>query len=121
MLNPGDIYTMTDTRRAVRLPSGRPEASVRSGVTLRPRCMMHRVFGKKVVEEVRIDAGQTLTPEGGVWKTRGSDTIRGTSESLFEWSRKTQECIRLGSQTQVERTPPSESGKSNCHPNRAYT
>ena len=44
-MDPGDFYTMTDTLRAARLPSGRPKVSAGLGVAARPGRMLHRVSG----------------------------------------------------------------------------
>ena len=88
MLNPGDFYTMTDTLQDPRPSLGRPKATAGLGTTPRPGRMQHRVFGKKVVEAVRIDAGQTLLPGSGMLKSRGCDAMTGASGSFSEWSSK---------------------------------
>ena len=82
---------MTDTLDAADGLTGKPNVAAGFRAWHRPVSMLNRISGKKVVEAVRLDLGQTEPPRAGVLKSCGCDAKTGAGGSFSRGSSDSRE------------------------------
>ena len=87
---------MTDLPSLAARLVGKPSVALGLRVCSLAAWMRNCKSGKKVVEGVRMDTGQTRPPRSELLKSRGCDTTTGVGGSFSGWSSESWERKGLG-------------------------